>query len=56
MGQQGFARAALPYQGQSGAGEQGKIQRLQQGLPAVIHLQALDMNGRHGVIPCGDGV
>ena len=56
VGQQGFARAALPYQGQSTAGEQGEIQRLQQGLLAVIHLQALDMNGRHGVTPCGDGV
>ncbi|MNH21455.1 hypothetical protein D3C79_812640 [compost metagenome] len=52
VGQQGFARAALPYQGQGRAGDEGQIRRLQQDLPAMIHLQPLDMNGRHAATPC----
>lgn len=56
MSQQGFARTALPDQGQGGAGMNGEIQRLQQGFLAIIDLQPLDMNGRHEVAPCEDGM
>lgn len=52
MGQQGFARATLPHQGQGTAGSQGQVQRLQQGLLAIANLHALDVNSSHDLAPC----